>query len=154
MALEAEGRGSLFLLVQAAGPASSARGLTPALAPMKFLLLIVLIATLLPAWSFAAQPDLSCKLSIYAVGANQSLGKRIVGPDQVASASYGDSKIIIGGTVLQVYLTTSGAAANREFSANNIGKEIAILCNDRILVRPTIAGQSGATFVIEGVERP
>jgi len=110
---------------------------------------------LLPSWCFAAQPALSCKLSIYALGANQSsLGKQIVGPDQVVSASYGTSKIVTGGTVLQVHLTTSGAAANREFSANNIGKKIAILCNGKVLVQPTIAGQSGATFVIEGVRRP
>lgn len=122
---------------------------------MKSSLLFVLAAMLLPAWSFAAQPALGCKLSIYALGGTpSSLGKRIVGPDQVVSASYSQSKIVPGGTVLQVHLTTSGAAANRDFSTNNIGKKIAILCNGNVLARPTIAGPSGATFVIEGVKQP
>lgn len=115
----------------------------------------VLAALLLPASSFAAQPAAGCKLSIYALGANQSsLGERIVGPDQVVSASYGASKIVARGSVLKVRLTPSGAAANREFSSKNIGKKIAILCNGKVVMRPTIAGQSGATFVIEGAKRP
>jgi preprotein translocase subunit SecD len=122
---------------------------------MKFPLPFVLAAMLLSAWSFAAQPALGCKLSIYSLDANQSsLGEQIVSPDQVVSASYGISKIVAGGSILQVHLTTSGATANRDFTINNIGKKIAILCNDKVIARPTIAGQSGATFVIEGVKRP
>ncbi|MGP1665328.1 MAG: SecDF P1 head subdomain-containing protein [Rhodanobacter sp.] len=114
-----------------------------------------LAAVLLSGWCFAAQPALGCKLSIYAMGSDQfSLGKQIVGSDQVISASYGKSNIIDGGTVLRVHLNASGALANRTFSANNIGRKIAILCDSKELVRAVIASQSGATFVIEGGKRP
>lgn len=116
---------------------------------------VTLAVGLLPGSCLAAQPVLGCKLSIYAMGSDQSsLGKRIVGPDQVVSASYGKSSITDGGTVLRVHLTASGALANRTFSANNIGRKIAILCDSEVLARPVIASQSGATFVVEGVKRP
>jgi hypothetical protein len=114
-----------------------------------------LAAVLLPGGCFAAQPALGCKLSIYALGLDQSsLGKRIVGPDQVVSASYGKSSIIDGGTALRVHLSASGALANRTFTAKNIGRRIAILCDSQVLTRPVIVSQSGATFVVEGVKRP
>lgn len=122
---------------------------------MKSPLPFVLTSLLFPGCAFAAQPALSCRLSIYALGAApSSLGKEIVGPDQVVSASYAASTIVVGGTVLRVHLTKSGAAANRDFSAHNIGKKIAILCGDKVVARPTIAGQSGETFVVEGIRRP
>jgi len=115
---------------------------------------VALAAVLLPGSCFAAQPALGCKLSIYALGPDQSsLGKRIAGPDQVVSASY-KSSIIDGGTVLRVYQSASGALANRTFTAKNIGRRMAILCDGQVLARAVIASQSGATFVIEGVKRP
>jgi len=121
----------------------------------KFPLPFVLATTLLPACSFAAQPAVDCKLSLHAPGATpSSLGKQIVGSDQVVSAVYGQSSFVPGGTVLEVRLTASGAAANRDFSTRNIGKKIAVLCDGKVIAQPRIAGPSGATFVVEGVRRP
>ena len=119
-----------------------------------YALLLLLYPALLVASGIPAQPS-ECKLSLYAVDpSNDSLGKRIIGPEQVTSAKLVESTIIEGGVVLKVTLTPGGAAANKEYTSKHIGGKLAILCNGQEVTKISIAGRSAGTFVVEGIEWP
>jgi preprotein translocase subunit SecD len=114
---------------------------------MKRRAISALLASLISTSSVAASDLSGCKLSVYKVDAKHStLGDEILAPEQVISiarfqAGFADE------VAWQVQLTPAGASANKNFSSQNIGNKIAILCNGKEVSRPTIAGPSGATFV-------
>ena len=95
-------------------------------------------------------PPADCSFSVYPVNENDQVGKvAIITSSQVSSLDFQDTDPITGFKRWRITLNSEGASINAAYSKAHIGQKIAIFCGAREMVRPTIAGQSSGTFVID-----
>jgi preprotein translocase subunit SecD len=119
---------------------------------MSVLLSLPLLATV--QLSQVETPAATCKLFLYPVNENGQVGETpIITPSQISSLDFQGADAMPGFKRWRVTLTTEGASANEAYSKAHIGEKIAIFCGSKEVSRPTIAGQSSGTFVIEWADK-
>ena len=118
----------------------------------KLVLAVFVAATVLMAGNAQALSD--CQLHVYAVDDQGHLAASYaLGPEHVQSIEPFDSGVL-GEELWHVTLTPEGADINSQFSAEQIGRQIAILCDGVELVRPSVRGSSHESFVFSAPTSP
>ena len=115
---------------------------------MSLVLFLSLLATLPP--SQVETPASTCKLFVFPVNENGQVSESpILSPSQISSLDFQAADAPPGFKRWRVKLTAEGASANEAYSKSHIGEKIAIFCGGKEVSRPTIAGQSSGTFVVD-----
>ena len=127
--------------------ARTARRLTPALGPMKNLAVPIILATM-ACFPVHATADLSnCRLSVYKVDSRH----RIVGTEIVASTEVRSIKryrsLPPDNIAWQVQLTPLGGAAIKDFTSQNVGSTLAVLCNGQVMSEAFVLAPFGSPFL-------